>query len=97
MIDQRTFPSPCPHCGTVHDAIANADGERYAESGDFTLCLNCAAICVFGPGLTLRRLNAGDQKELQANPAFARRLLYAARLIEAHRQTRPDHSKESKP
>lgn len=48
-------PLKCPHCGYLMDTIANMkEGGRPPRQGDFSLCLNCGTIFIFGEGMAVR-------------------------------------------
>jgi hypothetical protein len=52
--DCRVKESICPNCGKQLDAATNCFGEKERpHTGDFSVCLYCAAILCFGDDLNL--------------------------------------------
>lgn len=48
----------CPHCGAELDAATHAGpGEPQPKEGDVSVCLYCAGMLEYGPGLALRPLD----------------------------------------
>ena len=66
--EKDTFRVPlchCPHCGEKLDA-ASLFGKQKADRaspGDFSVCINCAAVLRFRDDLTLRATTLGEHKE----------------------------------
>ena len=46
----------CPKRGGIIDAGKNTTSNREPKLGDYTICLHCAAITVFGADLRLRAM-----------------------------------------
>ncbi len=71
MQDYRIKLKPCPACGYQLDAAARLttqdDGEeRGPQAGDYTVCIECAALLRFKEGLELMELSAADLEAMDA-------------------------------
>ena len=78
--ERRVPPSPCPCCAAVLDMSGDvfADGPP-AGPGDFTLCVECAAILVFGSDMQLRVPRRSEVARL--SPAHCDQLQAARRIL----------------
>lgn len=57
----------CPSCSYIHDALTDARGGVEKPSpGDYTVCLNCAALLTFQDDLSIK-LMSEEEKQL-VNP-----------------------------
>ncbi len=76
-------PSPCGWCGTVLNTSAGREG-HVPEPGHFCVCVRCAGLHRYGPGLVLERFNDEDLETLDPDSRSelesTRDLLRAARL-----------------
>lgn len=92
-VTTRVHPeSSCPRCGTLLDGATNVEAGGHRPSpGDYSLCCACLAMLTFTAELKVRELTEQDEKEanpetlhflkqLQANMATERALLYAQRM-----------------
>jgi hypothetical protein len=50
----------CPKCMVMLDAATNASGHNAPVPGDFTVCINCAAILTFDTDMQLLPAELGD-------------------------------------
>lgn len=57
----RVPESPCPSCGHVMNGATDPDDlDAVPVPGDATVCINCAALLVFGPELQLGLMSPAD-------------------------------------
>lgn len=54
----------CPQCGYHLDAATGINGDTIPESGDISICVNCAAILEFTEDLTLQILSKEELRKL---------------------------------
>lgn len=84
----------CPNCGELLDAATNAElgHETQPKPGDFTLCVRCASVLVFGGDMNLRAAQMDDFAEMKPEQlmalSHARQAL--AKLIEKRNREQPD-------
>jgi hypothetical protein len=66
MIDiTRTAPELCHACGYATNAAAEVDGRAGTpDPGDWSLCLNCGEVSVFGLDLKRRRLTEAELRDM---------------------------------
>ena len=58
-------PCVCAHCGHV---MTNSSGHDVGpEPGDFTLCIRCAGLNVFGKDLALRKPTRREARDATSN------------------------------
>lgn len=78
----------CPCCGYATDSASTLDGARgrAPSPGDFSLCLRCSAILVYGPDLGLLRAPDAALAELAREQPDDHRLLLRARAANLVRQ-----------
>lgn len=62
--DYRMKASPCPGCGENQDGAFGPDADRAPEPGDFSICLKCQGLYVFGDDKRLRELTEAEILEL---------------------------------
>lgn len=67
-------PSACPACGDILTAADAAGVRERPIEGDFSLCLSCGAVNIFGDGLQLRAMTEPERQIAETMP-----LLTAAR------------------
>lgn len=59
-------PSSCPTCGYVMDRATNATEESgFPDPGDFSVCLQCAAVLVFDANLMPMLASTADLATLE--------------------------------
>ena len=68
MKDTRLRPSPCLNCGKELDAATDAFGDSAPGRGDFTICLDCGHVMVFGKKLRLCNPNRKQQIAIAGDP-----------------------------
>lgn len=58
----------CPHCGKKVDAAIEVNFEDTSPTeGDYSVCINCAGVSIYGPNLTLRKPSHLEGLELYRN------------------------------
>jgi hypothetical protein len=75
--------SSCPHCGKQFDKVASLSPQLpVPQPGDFTICIQCAAILCFDQGLRVRELTPGRSR----SPSIPARTVW---------RDRPDSGRDS--
>lgn len=72
------IPSRCPNCFTPLDGATCFESNRPPTPGDFTVCIYCAHVLVFGHDLTVRRPTGPERTTAKHDPRV-RRIVSAAR------------------
>lgn len=62
--DFRVKASPCPGCGEVQDGAFSPESDDSPEPGDFSICLECQGLYVFGEDMQLRELTEAEILEV---------------------------------
>ena len=95
----RTPMTLCPACGAPRDAATDpTDTDQAASPGDFSVCIECAALQVFAADLALRRPTEAEAAEaallpgVQALQRAARELGALRAVIPASLRSRTDGS-----
>jgi hypothetical protein len=70
----RVQAAACPHCGTEQTGATNMQRSSPPAAGDFSICMNCAGVCVFTDDAALRTLNDDDAEDLRQHPDALLRL-----------------------
>ena len=71
----------CPVCRKRLDAASSATGSKALPlPGDIIICIGCAAILEFGPGLAVVRLSAATQASLPL--LMQRHILDTVRMVQ---------------
>lgn len=84
-IAHRVPKSPCPSCGHIHDGAlaSNEEGVEGPKPNDYTICLKCRAVNVYGEGLLLREPTEADLLAMDTLAiSRAQRLLAKAKELE---------------
>jgi hypothetical protein len=63
MKDHRTGPTKCVNCGHQMDAAFGPFSDHAPKPGDFSICIRCRHLMVFGPKLKLREPTADERLE----------------------------------
>lgn len=71
-------PCNCPHCDHHFDAATTIDNDRPPRVGDFSICINCATVLVFGHGMQPAKASVEDLGSL---PVGMLMLLWEARVL----------------
>jgi hypothetical protein len=58
----------CPFCGSKHEAASSPFGNYKPRTGDWSVCLYCNQVGVFGDGLILRKPTAEEHLSIIASP-----------------------------
>lgn len=67
----RVPPSKCTNCGHVPDAADTVSGnDKPPEVGDYTICLYCSHLMVYGDNMVLRNPNDLEMKEIAGDPGL---------------------------
>lgn len=66
--DHHTSWSMCPHCGELHDGVANMTSTNPPKEGDFGMCFECGDWCVFNADGSRRKPNDDEQRTLATDP-----------------------------
>jgi hypothetical protein len=61
----------CPYCG---HKLTSHSGPGQPSRGDFSVCIRCANLLVFGDGARLRKLTPSDQATIDDDPELANQL-----------------------
>jgi|SRR5438270_5518304 hypothetical protein len=81
----RNAMDQCPYCGHQVNGVGELNHESEPpEPGDFTLCIRCAGVSVFGPlpHMRLRKPDAGALERAYAeDPALQAAHQRAAKII----------------
>ena len=71
-VDDHVVPdSACTACGKVLDR-AMTEGGRGPGPGDFTICLTCGHLMVFGDDMALRDPTRDEMREMAGDPTILR-------------------------
>jgi hypothetical protein len=60
MLTTRTPPQTCPCCRKFLDATTHILKNHVPKVGDLTLCIECCAVLVFEPGMTMRLFTTAE-------------------------------------
>ena len=60
----KTPEQPCPTCGHMLTDCAEVIGTAEPSVGDFTLCIRCGNVLIFGAGMRLRVARPKEIDEL---------------------------------
>jgi hypothetical protein len=95
----KSAPMPvqlCPWCGAVGDSATSRQGAT-PKAGDWSLCLECAAISRFDATLHLHVAAPAELVELsRRNWPFFRELINAQAIMRRHIKARPPAPAETR-
>lgn len=82
MNTNEMLPAQCPGCGYEVNAATSLHEEARPMIGDFTVCLNCGTVSVFGAGFKLTKPTAEELDALRVEePEVFAELSKATRFI----------------
>lgn len=74
----------CPHCGMILDAATGTKHDTRPEAGDYTVCVECVRVAIYGENLRLRQLTEAEKREAESMPE----LQNVVRLLLGHKRHR---------
>jgi hypothetical protein len=94
MIEEYHVPgSACINCGKDIDAASPVGSGRAPQSGDFSICLYCRHLMVYGDDLRVRNLTDEEVIEVAGDPD----LVLAMKMLESADQQNEGHNAAQTP
>ena len=81
----RMPESKCPYCEYPVDGATSATrgDDVMPKVGDYSICIECAALSIFGEGLQLRKMTTEERRLAQRNKGVMAATLHAKAFLRA--------------